>query len=165
MLVHFVLKIAQDNGVDNLILGAYGCGVFGQDPLEVAKKNALALGADVKVLQGDMLEPLKGLRFDILVSNPPYIRSEEIPHLMPEVARFEPMEALDGKEDGLDFYRRIVKDSKTHLNDNGILLFEIGYDQGTAVSDMLKYAGYCEIKVIKDLAGNDRVVMGRIEKR
>lgn len=141
----------------------YACDIS-KHAINVAKENAKINNVFVDFERSDLFEKIND-KFDVIVSNPPYIRSEEIPHLMPEVARFEPMEALDGKEDGLDFYRRIVKDSKTHLNDNGILLFEIGYDQGTAVSDMLKYAGYCEVKVIKDLAGNDRVVMGRIEKR
>ena len=144
-------------------VAGYACDIS-KHAINVAKENAKINNVFVDFERSDLFEKIND-KFDVIVSNPPYIRSEEIPHLMPEVARFEPMEALDGKEDGLDFYRRIVKDSKTHLNDNGILLFEIGYDQGTAVSDMLKYAGYCEIKVIKDLAGNDRVVMGRIEKR
>ena len=144
-------------------VAGYACDIS-KHAINVAKENAKINNVFVDFERSDLFEKIND-KFDVIVSNPPYIRSEEIPHLMPEVARFEPMEALDGKEDGLDFYRRIVKDSKTHLNYNGILLFEIGYDQGTAVSDMLKYAGYCEIKVIKDLAGNDRVVMGRIEKR
>ena len=81
---------------------------------------------------------------------------------MPEVANFEPREALDGSADGLEFYRRIIKDSREHLKENGWILFEIGCDQGAAVSEMLDYAGFKEIRVIKDLARNDRVVIGRM---
>ena len=85
-------------------------------------------------------------------------RSDEIPSLMPEVAQFEPLKALDGSEDGLEFYRRIIKESKNYLNADGYIIFEIGNDQGEEVSDMLTYAGYNNVRVIKDLAHNDRVV-------
>ena len=77
---------------------------------------------------------------------------------MPEVAQFEPLKALDGSEDGLEFYRRIIKESKNYLNADGYIIFEIGNDQGEEVSDMLTYAGYNNVRVIKDLAHNDRVV-------
>ena len=96
----------------------------------------------------------------INVANPPYIRSDEIPFLMPEVSEFEPHEALDGKEDGLFFYRKIIQESPDYLTDGGYLLFEIGYDQGWAVSSMMKEAGFEDVCVKKDLARNDRVVCG-----
>lgn len=96
----------------------------------------------------------------MIVSNPPYIRSDEIPFLMPEVSEFEPHEALDGKEDGLFFYRKIIQESPDYLTDGGYLLFEIGYDQGWAVSSMMKEAGFEDVCVKKDLAQNDRVVCG-----
>ena len=95
-----------------------------------------------------------------ILSNPPYIRSDEIPFLMPEVSEFEPHEALDGKEDGLFFYRKIIQESPDYLTDGGYLLFEIGYDQGWAVSSMMKEAGFEDVCVKKDLARNDRVVCG-----
>ena len=79
---------------------------------------------------------------------------------MPEVQEFEPMEALDGKEDGLYFYRKIIKECKSYLKPGGHILFEIGYDQGEAVSGLLKEAGFKNVAVIKDLAHNDRVVTG-----
>ena len=88
------------------------------------------------------------------------IRSDEIPFLMPEVSEFEPHEALDGKEDGLFFYRKIIEESRAYLQKNGVLLFEIGYDQGEAVSELMTKAGYSQVVVKKDLAGLDRIVCG-----
>ena len=81
---------------------------------------------------------------------------------MPEVAVYEPMQALDGKEDGLHFYRRIIEKASDYLNPDGKLLFEIGHDQGESVSKLMMEAGYKDVRVIKDLAGNDRVVTGGI---
>ena len=101
-------------------------------------------------------------RFDLIVSNPPYIPTDVIPQLMPEVQVFEPVEALDGKEDGLYFYRKIVEQSRDYLNPGGYLMFEIGYDQGKDVSEMMTDAGFSDVCVKKDLAGNDRVVTGML---
>ena len=101
-------------------------------------------------------------RYDVIVSNPPYIPTDVIPQLMPEVQVFEPIEALDGKEDGLYFYRKIVEQSKDYLNSGGSLMFEIGYDQGKDVSKMMTDAGFSNVCVKKDLAGNDRVVTGML---
>jgi release factor glutamine methyltransferase len=98
--------------------------------------------------------------FDIIVSNPPYIETSVIPTLMPEVKEHEPMGALDGKEDGLYFYRKIVDKSVCYLRKGGYLFFEIGYNQGYAVSKLMSDAGFSQVKVIKDYAGLDRVVMG-----
>ena len=95
-------------------------------------------------------------KFDVIVSNPPYIPTDVIPQLMPEVQVFEPIEALDGKEDGLYFYRKIVEQSKDYLNSGGSLMFEIGYDQGKDVSKMMTDAGFSNVCVKKDLAGNDK---------
>ena len=102
--------------------------------------------------------------FEAIVSNPPYIRTEEISRLDEEVKLHDPWIALDGKEDGLYFYRLIVKDSIRYLNKGGYILFEIGFDQGKDVSELLKNEGYEEIEIKKDLAGLDRVVMGRYNK-
>ena len=99
-------------------------------------------------------------KFDIIVSNPPYIASAVIPTLMEEVRVHEPMSALDGMEDGLFFYRKIVAESRNYLVKEGMLFFEIGHDQGQAVSDMMAEAGFMEITVVKDFAGLDRVVYG-----
>jgi len=108
-------------------------------------------------IQSDLFEKVEG-KFDIIVSNPPYIRSDMIPTLMEEVKDYEPMNALDGMEDGLYFYRKIVSESKGYLNKGGMLYFEIGYDQALEVSELLNEAGFSEINVVKDLAGLDRVV-------
>ena len=96
------------------------------------------------------------------MSNPPYIRSGEIPGLMPEVREHEPVLALDGGEDGLAFYRRIVEGCRAHLCGGGMLFLEIGYDQGEAVSGLLEEAGFLEVAVVKDYAGLDRVVWGTL---
>ena len=139
-----------------------GVGVdISEAALTVAKTNCEALGLNASFLQSDLFEKVEGT-YDIIVSNPPYIRSDVIPTLMEEVKGHEPMLALDGMEDGLYFYRKIVKESKKFLNGGGMLFFEIGYDQGAQVSEMMKLAGYCEVKVVKDLAGLDRVVIGKL---
>ena len=128
--------------------------------INVAKENARLNGTPVLFETSDLFDHLTGT-FDMIVSNPPYIKTEEIAKLMPEVRSFEPTEALDGKEDGLYFYRRIVEEAGAYLNPGGYLLFEIGYDPGVAVSELMHRAGYCAVTVKKDLAGNDRVVSGQ----
>lgn len=128
--------------------------------LLVAKENAKANEVEVEWERSDLFENISGT-FDLIVSNPPYIPTGEIPGLMPEVRDFEPVDALDGKEDGLYFYRIITEKSPEYLTSDGYLYFEIGYDQGEAVSAMMRQCGYTQVKVIKDLAGNDRVVKGR----
>ena len=129
--------------------------------INVAKENAKQNGVTVMFEQSDLFEHINGT-FDMIVSNPPYIRTAEVAKLMPEVRLFEPEEALDGKEDGLYFYRRIVEESRAYLNPEGYLCFEIGYDQGEAVSGLMREHGFKEVRVIKDLAGNDRVVTGML---
>jgi release factor glutamine methyltransferase len=98
----------------------------------------------------------------VIVSNPPYIPTDEIVTLMPEVAQFEPVIALDGKEDGLYFYRKIIAGCREVLNPGGMILFEIGCEQGAAVSKMLRYAGFADVQVIQDLTRHDRVVYGKL---
>ena len=128
--------------------------------LNVAKENAKRNHVVCEFERSDLFENVDGT-YDIIVSNPPYIPTEVIHTLMPEVKEFEPMEALDGMEDGLHFYRRIVREAKEHLAKGGYLMLEIGHDQGASVSEMLEYGGYAEVRVIKDLARNDRVVIGK----
>ncbi|MCC8045987.1 MAG: peptide chain release factor N(5)-glutamine methyltransferase [Clostridiales bacterium] len=99
--------------------------------------------------------------FDMIVSNPPYIRTDVIAELAEEVRSHEPRLALDGGADGLDFYRRILRESPAHLRDGGWLLLEIGYDQGEAVADLMRKNGFSRVQVAKDLPGQDRVVSGR----
>jgi len=127
--------------------------------LEVAKENAANNGTCVDFIQSDLFENVTG-KFDIIVSNPPYIPTEVIEGLMDEVRLHDPFIALDGKEDGLYFYREIIKNAVSYLNQGGFLCFEIGHDQGVDVSYLMKKAGFDNISVIKDLAGLDRVVIG-----
>lgn len=132
------------------------------EALEVARKNGAALlGTDKEYTFGesDLFEQVEGC-YDIIVSNPPYIRHEEIDTLMPEVRDYEPRIALDGGEDGLDFYRRIAIESPAHLNGGGRLYLEIGCDQGDAVQELLLQRGFREVNVVQDYAGLDRVVYG-----
>lgn len=138
---------------------------FGYDiskqAINVAKENAKLNNVDASFERSDLFENVSD-KFDVIVSNPPYIPTDVIGGLMPEVAVYEPMQALDGKEDGLHFYRRIIEKASDYLNPDGKLLFEIGHDQGESVSKLMMEAGYKDVRVIKDLAGNDRVVIGGI---
>lgn len=138
-----------------------GVGVdVSEDALAVARQNADRLAEKQAVfIQSDLFEKVEG-SFDLIVSNPPYIRSQEIAGLMPEVREHEPHLALDGKDDGLHFYRETIKGAMSHLKRGGQLFFEIGYDQGEAVQALLAANGYTEIAVVKDYAGLDRVVYG-----
>lgn len=133
--------------------------ILGKKDMRVLMENPFPVQNEIHFVQGDLLKPLNA-RFDIIVSNPPYIPTEAIAGLEPEVAVHEPFMALDGREDGLYFYRKIVEDSKKYLTRGGMLFFEIGYDQGEAVSRLLKDAGYVDIEIKKDYAGLDRVVFG-----
>ncbi len=144
-----------------------GVGVdLSKEALKVAARNAEKLGhngitdaMDVSFVHSNLFEKVDG-KFDIIVSNPPYIKTEVIGTLMPEVKDFEPMMALDGTKDGLFFYRQIIADAKKHLPRGGQLFFEIGYDQGGEVSELMRENGYVDVEVAKDLAGLDRVVYG-----
>ena len=129
--------------------------------LAIARQNAKKLEKECTFIHSDLFENIDG-KYDVIISNPPYIATKEIEALEPEVRIHEPMMALDGKEDGLFFYRKIVSESVNYLNPEGWLMFEIGYDQGEAVSEMMKVSGYTEVRVVKDLAGLDRVVIGKL---
>ncbi len=130
--------------------------------LAVAEKNAKKWGVSVHFIKSDLFENVKGQKFDIVVSNPPYIETTVIETLSEDVKNNEPHLALDGGKDGLEFYRRIVRDSKNYLEKDGLLVFEIGYNQAKSVKELLKTDFY-EIDVIKDYGGNDRVVKGRLK--
>ncbi len=142
-----------------------GLGVdLSAEALEVAGRNVLKVLTPEKAehahfLQSDLFEKVEG-KFEIIVSNPPYIASAEVEKLMPEVRDHEPRMALDGTEDGLYFYRRIIEKAGKHLVSSGMLFFEIGYDQGQAVSELMRTEGYCDVQVVQDYAGLDRVVFG-----
>ena len=129
--------------------------------LNVAKENARLNETSVIFERSDLFDHVTGT-FDMIVSNPPYIPTGELVKLMPEVHLFEPEEALDGKEDGLYFYRRIIAECGDYLKPGGMIFFEIGYDQGEAVSEMLRSAGFLMVQVTKDLSRLDRVVSGRM---
>jgi len=145
----------------------YNCRFTGADISENALLKALENvklhKAKVELRQSDLFEKVEG-KFDMIISNPPYIRTSVIEGLEEEVKSHDPFIALDGKEDGLYFYRRIVEEGREFLKDGGWLLFEIGHDQREDVMTLMKNAGYTEISAKKDLAGLDRVVMARYNK-
>ena len=134
------------------------------EALKMARTNGQRLHVEDRAqwLCGDLFEKVTGA-FDLILSNPPYIRSAEIEELQEEVRLYDPRIALDGAEDGLLFYRRIIEESKHYLKNGGRLLFEIGCDQGRDVAELLENAGYTEVSVKKDLAGLDRVAAGRLQ--
>lgn len=163
-----VLDIGTGTGCIGISLGYYNCNFnvtladFKESILNTASENAKLNDVDVNTLCIDILKECPKASFDVIVSNPPYIESEVIPTLQTEVKDFEPITALDGGADGLDFYRRIIDISPKILNKNGRLFFEIGYNQGEAVAELMK-KDFEEIEIIKDLCGNDRVAAGIIK--
>lgn len=162
-----VLDIGFGSGTIGLSL-AYYCkeieltGVdISEDAIRIANKNREKFGLEnVKLLKGDLFQPIGEDNFHIIVSNPPYIPEWEIEKLEIQVRDHEPRIALDGGEDGLDFYRKITKDSKNHLISNGMLIYEVGYNQGEQVKDILLENGFTDIVILKDLQGYGRVVLG-----
>ena len=130
----------------------------------MARENAARLLDDssrINIIQGDLFENMSG-RFDIIVSNPPYIKSADVLELDTEVKDHEPILALDGGADGLDIYKRIITEAPKHLKEKGRIFFEIGYDEGPEVKKLLEDAGFTGCKVIKDLSGRDRIVCGTL---
>lgn len=140
--------------------GVEGTGVdLSSEALKVAEKNRERLGAKAALIQSDLFDKIEGA-FDVIVSNPPYIKRAEIETLMDEVRLHEPYMALDGHEDGLYFYREIAEEAPKYLRAGGGLFLEIGCDQGACVAELLRQQGFADVKVVKDLAGLDRVVEG-----
>lgn len=182
ILVENVIDLVRERGYKRICDVCTGSGIIGitvakeckgtqvlcldisDAALETAKENAAGLGVSdrVEVEFSDLLQyPLeRNLKFDVVVSNPPYIRSEDIEGLMEDVRDFEPFEALCGGEDGLEFYRKITEQSLMLLEEGGMLAFEIGYDQRADVTDIMAQNGFGNITSAKDLSGNDRVVIG-----
>lgn len=168
-----VLDLCTGSGCIGLSIGVYGRPSYlvlsdvSSGALSVAKENrmrfceddAISFEVETSLVCGNLFESIDGV-FDVIVSNPPYIQSGIIPGLMPEVRKYEPMTALDGGTDGLAFYRRITQEAPEYLTGCGRLCFEIGYDQGKSVSTLMEERGFEDVAVIKDIAGNDRVVCG-----
>lgn len=171
-LVEEVLKVCKGKRVLDLCTGS-GCIIIslaklgevlkatGSDicpkALEVARVNAECLEADVEFIQSNLFSNIEGV-YDIIVSNPPYIPTEVIKDLMPEVKDNEPIKALDGSMDGLIFYRQIARELGNYLTKDGQVFFEIGHDQGPAVMELLRKEGFNNINIKKDLSGLDRIV-------
>lgn len=133
------------------------------DAINVAKQNALDNTiSNVEFIQSDWFSNLKQQQFDIIVSNPPYIKEND-PHLQLGDVRFEPLSALTSGKDGLDDLRTIIKSSQAHLTDKGVLLLEHGYDQANDVCDLLKEAGFNNVDSFKDYNDNPRVSIGHIK--
>ncbi|MGB8455730.1 MAG: peptide chain release factor N(5)-glutamine methyltransferase [Anaerocolumna sp.] len=178
ILVEEIIKVSKDAEVLDLCTGS-GCIIIslaklgeiksavGVDiskaALLIAKENAKQLQADVIFIESNMYSQISG-KYDIIVSNPPYIPTQDIWSLMEEVKNHEPILALDGSADGLYFYRIIIDGLRQYLNPGGYLFFEIGYNQGEAVSELLREAGITDIKLKKDFAGLNRVISGRYKK-
>ena len=130
--------------------------------LELAQRNASAQGVCVDFVRSDLFDAFDGNeRFDLIVSNPPYIATGEISALQPEVRLYDPVLALDGGCDGLDFYRRICREGFGFLNENGALFMEMGAAQGSGIRTILADAGFGDIRIIRDLNGKDRVIGAR----
>lgn len=130
--------------------------------LEVAERNANRAGVSdrVQLLKGDLLEPLAGRSFDLIVSNPPYVPSAEIDRLEPEIAKYEPRQALDGGPDGLDYYRRLGPDAPEYLKAGGVLAVEVGAGQSPAVAKLFQANGFQDVRSVRDYSGIERVVLG-----
>ena len=155
-VLHFAARSLESTGAALSGTGAD----LSEEALAVAAQNAERLGIRAEFIRGDLFENISG-RYGMILSNPPYIRSAEIETLQEEVRLHDPREALDGREDGLYFYRCIVDEARKYLLPGGYLIFEIGYDQAEDVTGLMRRAGYAGIQVKKDLAGLDRVVYGR----
>ena len=165
-----IVDIGTGSGAISVSLAKYikGCRIYSLDisdkALSIGKQNAISNGVEDKIdfIKSDIFTGIKdkGLMLDIIVSNPPYIRKEDIKTLHTQVKDYEPYIALEGGEDGLDFYRAITEQSVNYLKKEGILAFEVGHDQAKDVSDIMRSHGYEKIYTKKDLQGIDRVVIG-----
>ena len=135
-----------------------------EEALEAARENAVRLGLQERAAfrQGDLWEPVGDERFDLIVSNPPYVPTEVIPTLEPEVRCGEPYAALDGGEDGLVFYRRIIREAAGHLKSSGIIIVESGFDEAPQIAALMQDQKLRGIRTVKDYGGLDRVVLGAL---
>ena len=136
---------------------AHVCAVdVSEKALDLAKENAKLNGADVEFIQSDMFSALSNKKFDVILSNPPYIKKADLTLLQREVKDFEPMLALDGGDDGLDFYRTIAKNAKSYLNDKGVLIMECGLGQAQDIKNLL--TDFSVVEIIKDYENIDRII-------
>lgn len=135
-----------------------------EEALEAARENAVRLGLQERAAfrQGDLWEPVGDERFDLIVSNPPYVPTDVIPTLEPEVRCGEPYAALDGGEDGLVFYRRILEEAAGHLKPSGIIIMESGFDEAAQIAALMQDQKLRGIRTVKDYGGLDRVVLGAV---
>ena len=178
-LVEYVLPYVQGKDILDLCTGSGCIGIslakLGDcksvtlsdrsiEALSVASQNAKELQAEVTLVESDLFDNLAS-QFHIIVSNPPYIPKQEIETLMPEVRDHEPRMALDGGDDGYDFYRKIVERAAEYLYEDGRLMMEIGCDQGNEVYTIMKENGFTNIEIKKDLAGLDRVIAGKVDTK
>ncbi len=183
-MVEYLLEYLQDNYPDgakvlDLCTGSGAIGIsikkyfkpgivslsdFSEAALTVARINAGQLvKGDLLLYQGDLFAAIpEGESFDVIVSNPPYIRRAEMNHLTRDIIAYEPHLALDGGESGLDFYRRIIAEAHLFLENDGLLALEIGDHQAAEVIDLLTNDGYQEIQTIKDLSGQIRCLTGKL---
>jgi len=140
--------------------------VYGTDISEIAlgyaKENARINGiGNVTFLRGSLFEPIEKLSFDLIIANPPYVKAEDIPNLQPEVRDWEPIEALNGGEDGEDIYRELIPSAREFLKDHGILILEVGLGQSYDIAHLIESSEYADIEIIKDYAGIDRIIQAR----
>lgn len=135
-----------------------------EDAINLSAQNNLELKADCNIIRTDLFSEISG-KYDIIVSNPPYIKTADIEDLMEDVVKYEPVLALDGREDGLYFYRKIIKEARNYLNEDGMLLFETGHNQHEDIRALLIDSRYEDIRLIKDYAGLDRIITARVSKR
>lgn len=174
--VETLLKIIKNNKINNMLEIGCGTGIVSISvdletkidvtAVDISKRaiensiiNKEKLGSRIKIMKSDLFTNIKE-SFDLIYSNPPYIKSDEIEKLQVEVRKHEPRLALDGGEDGLHFYRKIIKKAPKYLNDRGYLVFEIGHDEGKDICALME--DKFEVEVIKDLSKLDRVVVGQL---
>lgn len=183
VLVEEVIELAKKKGAKNILDIGTGSGAItvslakylenvkvtsvdiSDIALEIGKRNAISNEVDDRInfVKSDLFTNIdKETKFDIIVSNPPYIKREVIDTLDKQVKDYEPYNALEGGVDGLDFYRAITKQAKEYLKKGGILAYEVGHDQSKDVSKLMEMDGYTNIYTLKDLQQIDRVVIGTV---